>query len=101
MYYVHTYIAWLYYLIILTYFSVMALPRILKYYFYISLSFTCAMYYSIRSNFQMTKFTKTIRWPVLQKDVLKIGGNRFKRYIMCANYEFLFLKNAQFLKFRK
>ena len=55
--------------------------------------------YRVRSNFRMTKFTKTIRWPVLRKDIFEIGGNHFKRYITCANYELLFSKNAQFSKF--
>ena len=27
--------------------------------------------YHVRSNFRMIKFTKTIRWPVLQKDIFK------------------------------
>ena len=40
----------------------------------------------------MTKFMKSIHWLVLQKDILKIGGNHFKRYITCANYELLFSK---------
>ena len=49
----------------------------------------------------MTKFTKTIRWPVLRKDIFEIGGNHFKRYIKCANYELLFSKNAfSFQNFR-
>ena len=29
------------------------------------------MEYHIRSNFRMTKFMKTIRWPVLQKDIFE------------------------------
>ena len=44
----------------------------------------------------MTKLTKTIRWPVLQKDNFK------NWYITCANYEFLFSKNAfNFQNFHK
>ena len=46
------------------------------------------------SNFRTIKFTKTICWPGLQNILLKIGGDHFKRYITCANYEFSFSKNA-------
>ena len=40
----------------------------------------------------MTKCTKIIYWPILWKIFSKNGGNHFKRYIMCANYELLFSK---------
>ena len=55
--------------------------------------------YRVRSNFRMTKFTKTIHWPVLRKDIFEIGGNHFKRYITCMNYELLFSKMLCFCNF--
>ena len=51
---------------------------------------TAKKWYCIRSNFWMTKFMKTIRWPLLQKDIFKNWWKSFKRCIMCANYELLF-----------
>ena len=70
-------------------------------------SITDGKYFDISLNLH-TVYVVIFEWLNLQKQfvgqyykkiISKIGGNHFKRYITCANYEFLFSKNAQFLKF--
>ena len=54
--------------------------------------------YCIHTNFWMTKFTKIICWPILQKIFSKICGNHFKRYITCANYDFFYFQKCSVFK---
>ena len=46
----------------------------------------------------MTKFMKTIRWPVLQKYFRKLVEIILKgTYILCANYEFFIFEKEIFV----
>ena len=48
----------------------------------------------------MTKFMKTIHWPVLQKDIFENWWKSFKKvHNMCELQTSIFKKCSQFLKF--